>query len=322
MSAVTAVKLFKPMSVLALILAMVLSVWVGSVDLWSLQDPQVFADILWNIRLPRLLSAALCGCLLASAGVLSQALFANPIATPSTIGTTSGGIFGVSLMFFVFEESATEWSVSLAAILGSSLATALLFVFRSATPMSLLINGIALSSIFSALSSLLMAMASESLTTLPTLLSWLLGSLHSPAWPELGAMMILTLVLLVLAQMLLAPLEIMTFGSEHAGALGIDTAKITVATVLLMASLEGLSISGCGAIAFVGLIVPHFVRPWVGPHLRPLFFWSAVNGATLVLTADLFARTIRSPSELPVGVVIALIGSPLFLLLVRKEVQR
>jgi iron complex transport system permease protein len=284
-------------------------------------ESELTRQIFWQIRAPRVLSAAICGGLLASAGVLSQALFANPLASPSIIGTTSGGIAAVALAFLIVPEEMSQnyWLMPGFAMCGCILVTGLLLSIRSPSKEGLLLTGIALAAIFSALASLFIALASESAERIPVLLGWILGSIETRSWAEVSLSGVGLIFVFCASMIALIPkLEVLALGHDVAASLGVVVPRLTILTVIAIACFEGVSISLCGALSFVGLIVPHLTRMMVGPKLHQLFLCSMLNGASLVMLADLLARTLRAPAELPVGVIIALIGSPFFLLQLRQ----
>jgi iron complex transport system permease protein len=184
---------------------------------------------------------------------------------------------------------------------------------------SLLLTGLALAAIFASLTSLFIALATSSSAHITSILHWLLGGMHQASWTEFLVIAAALVTLILLSYTLLPQCEILVLGRDVAHSLGVRPERLLILTVLLIASFEGVSLSLCGAMSFVGLIVPHLTRTMVGPRIKPLFLCSMLNGATLVVLADLLSRTLNEPAELPLGVILALVGAPFFLLQLRSR---
>ncbi len=288
--------------------------------------------VVQSIRLPRVLMGMLVGASLAMCGAALQGLFRNPLADPALVGVSSGAALGAVSVIVLsgtvlqgLAQIAGPYLLPLAAFLGGVCVT--LLVYRLAhsggrtAVTTLLLAGIAVGSLSSAGTGLLTYMADD--FQLRTLTFWTMGSLGGATWSKLGAAAILMLLALVLIPTQARALNALLLGESEAMHLGFDLERVKRRLVLLIALAVGAAVSVSGIIGFVGLVTPHLIRLAVGPDHRLLLPASALLGASLLLLADLFARTIVAPSELPIGIVTALVGGPFFLwLLVRFRSQR
>lgn len=279
--------------------------------------------IIVDLRLPRVLLAALVGACLATAGVLYQALFRNALADPYILGVSSGAGLGATLAFVAAGTTTLGVLVGVpAGAFVGALATIALVValaeragrFEST---SLLLAGVAVSYTLAALTSFVMVVSRESMHAV---VFWMMGGLQRASWPWVG---MLSAVLVVGGAVPLArsrDLDLMLLGDERASQLGLDARRFTLAMLACASLVVAGAVSVSGLIGFVGLMVPHAVRLVVGPDHRTLLPASALAGAIAVVLADLLARVVLAPVELPVGIVTALAGGPFFVwLLTRKE---
>lgn len=277
--------------------------------------------IIWDIRLPRVILALFVGSALAVAGAALQGLLRNPLAEPYTIGVASGASVGAALVIiFVGGGMLGAVSLPLAAFLGA-LATGIL-VYRLAVVNghlaveTLILAGVVMSSFMSAILSFMLTLAGESLQQV---IYWMMGSLGLRG----SEYFIYTLPLILVGVLLLCffgrDLNIMTFGEEAAGQLGVSVERTKKLVLLLAAFLTGIAVSLAGTIGFVGLIVPHLIRLILGPDHRTLLPVSAVGGGIFLVWADIVARVAIAPVELPVGVVTAFLGAPFFMYLLRTR---
>ncbi len=281
--------------------------------------------ILFSIRLPRVVVAALAGAALAAAGVLSQGLLRESLASPSVMGSEAGAALAAAVVFHLGAAYLHWLLLPAAAFAGALGATSLLFLLArrrgAATPLAtLLLAGFALNTLLSALTSLFLSFLLEDVQKSSAAMHWLLGGFGGKGW-EHAATMLPPLVLgLGLAAGLTARLDVLALGEEVAASLSVTLPSLRRATFAAIALLVGAAAAVSGAVPFVGLVVPHITRRLTGPRHGPLLALSAVNGATLMLVADLVARTVRAPRELEVGVLTSLLGAPFFLwLLVAKR---
>lgn len=282
--------------------------------------------IIEKIRLPRALMAMIIGAALAVAGVMMQGLFRNPLADPSLIGVTSGASAGASVVIVLAAGSAFMGMsmVALGAFFGAVIATSLVYRLASGvngtSVSTMLLAGIAISALAGAINSYFQYVADNHMLRQISL--WQMGSLSGANTSRLSlAYGVLLTVLLILPRYAEA-LNAMLLGESEARHLGINVDSIKVQVIILVALMVGVAVALSGTIAFVGLITPHIVRLLIGPNHRYLIPFSAVAGAVLLLLADAFSRYVLAPSELPIGVVTAILGAPFFLSLLRQQRQR
>jgi len=321
---------------LFLLIAVLLSIAIGSVfiplgDMWKLlvglftgKAPaglQTSALILWEIRLPRTVLVLLTGAALSGSGAAYQGLFRNPLADPYLIGVASGAGLGAVLAMSV------QWPNSLlgfmtvpaAAFIGALLTVfvvyALARVGKTVPTTNLILAGVAFSSFATALTTFLML---SSTGELRRAIAWILGGASQAGWSPV--LTILPYLAIGLGILVLSghALNLLQFGEDQAQQLGLSVTRIR--TLLLMAAslATAAAVAFSGTIGFVGLIVPHVMRLWFGADYRRLLPLSIIGGAGTLLLADVFARTILSPQELPVGIVTALAGAPFFLWVLRR----
>lgn len=301
-------------------------------DIWqALTQPQeseaVTRTILFDVRLPRIVIAVLCGMALSGAGVLSQGMFRNPLASPSIIGTTAGGSSAAAMAFYFGIHSWHWLSLPMAAFAGAAFATLMIYSIASYRRFfvieHLLLAGFTLNAFLGSLTSLVISLVLEDHEKFPSAMYWLMGGLNAKSWSHVLFATIPISIGLVFAYQVCRKLDVLALGDEIATSLSINTSHLKRNCILIIALLVGTSISIAGAITFVGLIVPHISRLLVGPSHRRLLLLSIVNGISLVVIADTVARTARAPLEIPVGVLIALLGAPFFFwLLFQKDTQR
>lgn len=279
-------------------------------------------DIILNIRLPRVLLAALVGASLAVAGATFQGLFRNPLAEPYVVGVSSGAALGAALAIV---SGATLFlagfgMVSLMSLLGGLLTITLVYHLArqgNAVPvMTLLLAGIAASAFLSACVSLLIFFSGE---RLHQVVFWMMGGLGGARWSQLGVMLPYVLSGYGVIYFFFRELNAMLMGEDTAHYLGIDAEKIKKIFLVAASLLVAAAVSTSGIIGFVGLVIPHIIRLLAGPDHRFLLPASALGGAVLLIGADALARTIIAPAELPVGIITSLIGAPFFIYLLRKR---
>jgi len=281
------------------------------------------ALIVNQIRLPRALLTAMVGALLAIGGAAMQGLFRNPLADPSLIGVTAGASAGASLAI-VLGGAVTGWLglslISIAAFIGGMLAV--LLVYRLATRATgtsvatMLLAGIAISALAGSLTSLLEFYASNDMLRRISL--WQMGGLEGANWPRVAIITGVAVAVLAGLWPQARALDALLLGESEARHLGFDIHRSKRWLIGLVAAGVGVSVALAGAIAFVGLVVPHMVRLLIGPTHRALLPASALAGAILLLWADTLARIVVAPTELPVGLITALIGAPFFIVLLRS----
>jgi iron complex transport system permease protein len=272
--------------------------------------------ILFELRLPRMITAILVGSSLGIAGVGFQALFRNPLADPYIIGASSGAALGVTIAIMVGWQATLFGlrTTAVAALLGSLLIVAIVMVIGSlsqrSNSLSLLLAGVALSSMINSIVSLLMFWSEEKIMVI---FAWLMGSLANNGWPSIASTSLIALVGLVLLWGLSRPLDSYLLGDVASQSLGLNLTWFRLLLVAGASIATGAAVSSAGIIGFVGLIAPHMARWTVGPKHVWLIPMSACYGAMILIAADSIARTIVAPTELPVGSITALMGCPFFL---------
>lgn len=283
------------------------------------------ATIIVQLRVPRALLAALVGAVLAASGAVTQGLFRNPLADPSLIGVSAGAAAGASVMIVLLNHY--QWSylglslVSLAAFVGGMIAVVL--VYRLATGPSgtsvatMLLAGIAMTFIAGSITSVLEFIADNEMLRRISL--WRMGGLEAADYTRVGIMTAVALPIFLVLPRFFNPLNALLLGESEARHLGVDIHRVKKILVITVAAGVGTSVALAGSIAFIGLVVPHIVRMLIGPNHRYLLPLSALMGASLLIVADTFARTVIAPTELPVGLVTAIIGAPVFISLLRRR---
>ena len=283
--------------------------------------PASLGVILFELRLPRVLLAIIVGAALAVAGTVFQAVFRNPMADPAIIGVSSGAALGAVVAILVTGSAfAGGLSVPLSAFVGA-LATALL-VYRIARigptvqVATLLLAGIAVAAVISAVITLVMSLSGEEIRSI---YFWLLGGLAARGWSTLSAAAPLVAVGVLVSLAAVRDLNVMALGEERAAQLGVETERFKRLALATGALLAGAAVSVAGVSGFVGLMTPHILRLVLGSDHRRLLPATVLGGALFMVLADLAARTVLAPEEIPVGAVTALLGGPFFLYLLRRE---
>ncbi|WP_075428482.1 iron ABC transporter permease [Selenomonas sp. GACV-9] len=274
-------------------------------------------QILMNIRLPRTIVAALVGINLALSGAILQAIMKNPLADPHIIGISSGaGLAGIVVMLMLPEQS---WLIMPVAFCGAMGAAVLIYILawkNGIRPIRIILAGVAVSAFFGAGISAMMIFYSD---RVHSALMWMVGGLSARSWPHVELLWPYTLVGLVMALLAARHLNILQLGDELARGLGLSVERTRLLLTAVAALLAASAVSVVGLLGFVGLIVPHAARLLVGSDYRYLLPAAALLGAAVVMFSDTFARTAFAPVELPVGIIMAVLGAPFFLFLLRRE---
>ncbi|GAB2811382.1 iron chelate uptake ABC transporter family permease subunit [Streptomyces daliensis] len=275
--------------------------------------------IVWELRLPRTLLAAVCGAGLGVCGAVLQSLLRNPLADPFVLGVSSGASTG-AVAVAVLGVGGGAVSLSAGAFVGAvvSFGLVLLLAYTSGgTTDRVLLSGIAAMQLFSALTSFIVFTSADAEQTRGVLF-WLLGSLSSADWTDValcaGALVLVLAVCLTRAN----ALDAFAFGQEAAAALGVAVQRVRMLLLLVTALLTAVLVSAAGAIGFVGLVLPHAARVLTGPGHRRLLPTTALVGAVFLVWVDTLARTVLDPQELPVGVATSLIGVPAFVVILHR----
>jgi iron complex transport system permease protein len=295
----------------------------GFVDSSSLVPADI--SIVWLIRLPRVLVAGIVGAGLATAGAMMQGLFRNPLAEPSLTGVGPGAVLGAVVVFVTGWGTSSVVALPLAAIAGALLALFLVYAIATrggATPITtLLLAGIAVGSFLTATSSLLISLNIVTWQVAQDIVFWMMGGLDSRTWAHVWLSAPFVAIGLAAAMFQARTLDVLLLGEDTAAALGVDVEAAKRLLVFTAALLTGASVAVAGLVGFVGLLVPHAVRLMLGPGHRTLIPASAVGGAAFLVTCDLFARVVRPPAEIRLGVVTALCGAPFFLWLLLRRLR-
>ncbi len=284
--------------------------------------PSTWETIIMDVRLPRVILTAVVGAALATAGAVFQGLFKNPMADPYVIGVSSGAALGatVAVMLDVGAVSLGFYTVPVMSFLGALAAT--FIVYRLAKvggriPIStLLLSGLAISSLLSAVMTFIMAGFGKDLHSI---IFWLMGGLSARNWSHVKMALPFFAIGFPIALVFARDLNIMLLGDEKALHLGIEVEQVKKILLVSGAMMAAAAVSVSGLIGFVGLMTPHAVRLLVGPDHKLLLPASALGGAIFLIFADILARILLAPTEIPVGVITALLGAPFFIYLLRMK---
>ena len=292
-------------------------------SLWPMAEiyPEAYATILFDIRLPRVALMALAGAALAAAGTTYQGLFRNPLADPYLVGVASGAGLGATLVL-TFRLPATAlglMAVPLGAFFGGVLAVAIVVLTARVghgTPITtMLLAGVSIGSFATALTTFWMLRSPEGLRRA---FNWLLGGYAGGGWVPVWIVLPYLAVGLIALQLNARALNVLQFDEEQARQLGLNVERLKLTLVGAATLMTAAAVAFGGLIGFVGLVTPHILRMLGGPDYRQLIPLSAVGGAAFLILADLIARTVLAPQELPVGVITALTGTPFFIFLLRR----
>jgi iron complex transport system permease protein len=284
-----------------------------------LGEPGLERDLVWVWRAPRVAAAFFVGACLALAGLLFQGVFRNPLAEPYLLGSAAGAGVGAAVALLLPEWLPAAWTLPMLAFLGawgsSWLVLAVGRIGGAWQPARLLLAGVALASILSALRGLLLMVFGDESTNLRAIVSWQLGGVQTPTAGELLAFAPWLVLLGAAAWRLADGLDALGLGEAAAQSMGHRVPRLVAAAVLLAALATALAVSWGGLIGFVGLIVPHVMRWWLGPLHARLIPACVLAGGVLMVAVDAVARSALPPSEIPVGLLTALVGGPFFLVL-------
>jgi len=281
------------------------------------------ATVLLDVRLPRVLVAALVGGSLALCGAALQGLFKNPLADSSVLGVSAGASLGAVLALYLGLAAQTVWALPLLAFVGAALTAFAVYAIasrRGHTPVgTLLLSGVALGGFNAAMTSFVLSIALANYDIGRQIIGWLMGGLDGRTWDHvklaLPAMLLGTVVILTHAR----DLDALLLGETHAGAVGVNIVRVRRSIILCTSLLTGAAVAVSGAIGFVGLVVPHVLRLVIGPGHRWLLPTSIVTGAAFLVLTDMAARTLIRPEEIRLGVLTSAIGAPFFIFLLLKS---
>ena len=330
-------RLWLPASVLFLAAALLGGVLVGPVHLgavnvvratfahvFGLHSPLSGSDdaILWELRLPRVILAALVGGTLAAAGAAYQGVFRNPLADPYLLGAAAGAGLGATIVVaYAPASSLTGDLLPIGAFVGAALAVVAAYVLGrsagiAAGPGALVLAGVTIASFLTALQTFVQQ---QHVDTVQEVYSWLLGRLATSGWRDVGIVLPYAVVSWVVIIAHRRLLDVLSVGDEEAAALGVNVARVRLLVVTAATIATAAAVAVSGLIGFVGIIVPHTIRLLVGGSYRLLLPLSVIVGAGFLVFADVIARTVMSPAELPIGVVTAFFGAPFFAVVLRTS---
>lgn len=279
-------------------------------------------SIIWNLRLPRVLLAALIGASLALSGVSFQGLLRNPLADPYTIGVSSGAAVGATAAMFLRQLTGLNFPQMIPLFAMAGAFAALFFIYNMAKiggkvpVVTLILGGVVVSSFLSAIISLLMVLSGENMHGI---YFWLSGGLILRSWPHLWFVLPYLILGFIVLFFYARELNVLLMGEEVALTLGINVERTKKVLLFVASVVTAAAVSVSGMIGFVGLIIPHAVRIITGPDHRVLLPASALVGASFLVWSDVAARTLLAPQELPVGIITAFVGAPFFIYLLRKK---
>ncbi|WP_116949296.1 FecCD family ABC transporter permease [Jiangella endophytica] len=277
-------------------------------------------NTLWLVRFPRVVLALLVGAALATAGALMQGVFGNPLAEPAIVGVSPGAAVGASLVFVTGANFLGEWTVAVAAFATGLITTLLVYALSRSggrtEVVTLVLTGVAVTAVAFAIVAFATFVATPEARE--QIVFWQLGSLNGARWQAVVAVLPFVVVGLTLAIAMARSLDLLALGERSARHLGVHVERLRLVAIAAVAMLVGSGVAFAGVIGFVGLVVPHLIRMIAGPGHRVLLPASALGGALLLVSADLVARTAIRYADLPLGMLTALVGGPLFFWLLRR----
>lgn len=291
--------------------------------------PSSTSNIIWYIRLPRVLTAFFAGSALAISGVVMQAIVQNPLADPYMLGISSGASLGATFSILIGVSASSflgQFGTAFSAFIGALISTALILLLSSIggdglSIIKLILSGVIINSLFSSLSSLIIVFANNT-EGIKSLTFWSMGSLASSSWDKLPLLIIISVLVFLFFLTQVKWLDVLLLGEEAALTLGASVATLRIGYLVLSSLLTAIVVAECGMIGFVGLVVPHIMRGFFGSRHKLLLPASFLFGGLFLMIADMLARTVTSSVELPIGVVTAIIGAPIFAyMMIRQNYQ-
>jgi len=318
---------FMSLTILCLIGSIFLAIAFGAKDIhlqtvWAAvfdYNPRLTQhQIIYELRLPRVMGAAVVGAAFAVAGAVMQGVTRNPLADAGVLGINAGAMFVVALSFAFFPHMPYSY-LMIVSFIGAVLSTVLIFIIGSATsggltPMRLTIAGAVMAALLHSLSSGVAIYYDLS----QDLAFWYAGGVAGVKWEHLEFLVPIILITILFATVIGRSISLISMGDDVATNLGVKTNRTRILGMIIVVILAGVSVSAVGSIGFVGLVIPHIARKLVGVNYRLIIPMSAVLGAMLLVLADLGARTVNPPKELAIGIMVALVGVPFFLYIARK----
>ncbi len=333
-------KLLLPLLFMLLLVTMVCAIAFGAVSITvtdmckaithfftGAQASSIHEAVFWQLRLPRVLLCAVTGAILAVSGVLMQGLFRNPIVEPGLTGTSAGAAFGASVVYVLsagfspaLKAIAGTWLIPLFAFAGGLLATFVVYSLaknaKHVSIMSLLLTGIAINAIGLSGTGFMSYIARDPQARSITF--WNLGTFTGANWMQVCITVIVAAAVFGVSFRYSKKLNALLLGEEEAAYLGVDVGKLKVRVMIMNTAMVAVATAFTGVISFMGLIVPHILRLLMGSDNKKLLPASMITGAILLTWADMGARLLLAPAEIPIGIITSLVGAPVFIILLKK----
>ena len=279
--------------------------------------------IIWNLRMPRAILAIFIGGGLALSGVVMQSITQNILAEPYMVGVSSGALVFVTFGYFIGISIVNTWfGRAIMAFTGSILALIAVYKLSNAgrriANSKLILTGMAVSTMLTALSNFFI-IATPNTNVIKGILSWTMGSVASARWDNILFPCITIIICIIFILFRAKKYDVISLGDETALSLGVDVQTLKKQSIILISIMAGVAVASCGLIGFVGFIIPHIIRKVISPSHMYLLPLSFIYGGGFLCISDIMARTILSPQELPIGIITAFFGSPVFLYLLMKE---
>ena len=293
--------------------------WRAVFKIFAGDEAGLLGDIIWRLRLPRVMLAALVGATLSLGGLVFQALLRNPLAEPYILGVSGGSAIGAIVGILMgLARFPGVWATAFA---GSMITLALLFFMASGRSLSrshsLLLSGVMVNAFCSAVIMFLLSMAQDN--RLHNILFWLMGDLSSATNDKVLGLAATVLPCFVIIFIRSQSMNLLTLGSDMAHSMGVNIKRTTALLLIVTSLMVSATVSYCGLVGFVGLVIPHLLRILLGPDHRLLTSACVLGGASFMVVCDILARSLSAQGEIPVGVITALVGAPLFIFLLRKS---
>ena len=288
---------------------------------YQIEDSEI--TIIWNLRMPRAILAIFIGGGLALSGVVMQSITQNILAEPYMVGVSSGALVFVTFGYFIGISIVNTWfGRAIMAFTGSILALIAVYKLSNAgrriANSKLILTGMAVSTMLTALSNFFI-IATPNTNVIKGILSWTMGSVASARWDNILFPCITIIICIIFILFRAKKYDVISLGDETALSLGVDVQTLKKQSIILISIMAGVAVASCGLIGFVGFIIPHIIRKVISPSHMYLLPLSFIYGGGFLCISDIMARTILSPQELPIGIITAFFGSPVFLYLLMKE---
>ncbi|TPW13336.1 MAG: ABC transporter permease protein [Acidimicrobiaceae bacterium] len=312
--------LWLPLATVLLLGALVLGVMIGPAGNWG----SASWNIIWNVRMPRVVLAGLVGAMLSLAGASYQGVFRNPLVDPYLLGVAAGAGLGATIVFAVGRSSTSGWLIDplpLAAFLGGSIAVLVTYLVGASfgadrSGVTLVLAGVAVTSLATAIQAFVLQRNND---VIREVYGWILGRLTVASWSDVRLVLPYVIVSSVVLLMHRRHLDVLRVGDDEAAALGTHVPRVRLAVVVAATMGTAAVVSVSGLIGFVGIIVPHFIRLVAGSSYRRLLPLTLLVGAAFLILVDIPGRVLQDPAETPIGVVTAFFGAPFFILLLRTR---